>query len=79
MPTLNDRVKIDRIAWSDAFNGQDKDYDRRGVVVCVSDGVGWWREAMLSMREGEVRRIILPDGRSNFPYRLLRLISIEED
>ncbi|CEM38830.1 unnamed protein product [Vitrella brassicaformis CCMP3155] len=75
VPTLNDRVKFDWIAWRDAFDGQNKAFDDRGWVIRVSDWAEWFREAMLSMREGEVRRIRLPDV--DIRYRQLRLISIE--
>ncbi|CEM38800.1 unnamed protein product [Vitrella brassicaformis CCMP3155] len=75
VPTINDRVKFDRAEWRDAFDGQNKAYDYRGAVYRVSDLYGWLRELFLSMREGEVRHIKVPDGPE--PYRELRLISIE--
>mmetsp|Transcript_27443 Transcript_27443/g.78990 ORF Transcript_27443/g.78990 Transcript_27443/m.78990 type:complete len:94 (+) Transcript_27443:492-773(+) len=75
--TLNDRVKFDGIAWGDAFDGQDKRIDRRGEVCCVTDTVGWLREAVLSMRGEEVRRVMLPPG-WYAPYRQLHLVSILE-
>mmetsp|Transcript_27442 Transcript_27442/g.78982 ORF Transcript_27442/g.78982 Transcript_27442/m.78982 type:complete len:95 (+) Transcript_27442:492-776(+) len=76
--TLNDRVKFDGIAWGDAFDGQDKRIDRRGEVCCVTDTVGWLREAVLSMREGEMRRIVLTDDRYVGRYVQLHLVSIIE-
>ncbi|CEM38729.1 unnamed protein product [Vitrella brassicaformis CCMP3155] len=76
VPTLNDRIKHDEIGWSDGFNGRDKSYDFHGVVTRVSDERDWWREAVLSMREGETRQIIEPAG-SYSPYVQLRLVSIE--
>jgi len=77
VPTLNDRVKYDCIAWRDAFDGQDKFYDLRGAVRCVSDFLtGVVREAVLSMREGEVRQIITSTGYAD-RYHQLHLVSIE--
>jgi len=75
VPTLNDTVKFYEIWWRDRFDGRDKRYDLRGAVYRVSDLYGWLRELFLSMREGEVRHIKVPDGPE--PYRELRLISIE--
>jgi len=73
VPTANDRVKVDTIAWRDAFDGRDKAYDVRGWVRRVSDfGYELLREAVLSMREGETRQIIAGPR-----YIQLRLISIE--
>ena len=76
VPTVSDCVKVDHIGWDDAFDGQVKCYDYRGVVNLVSDLFEWYREAMLSMREGEVRQIRLPPG-YGAPYLQLRLVSIE--
>ncbi|CEM38756.1 unnamed protein product [Vitrella brassicaformis CCMP3155] len=76
VPTLNDSVRYDWIAWCDAFDGQRRVYDRRGWVYRVSDMGGWLREAVLSMRVGEVRQIKLPDDYID-RYAQLRLISIE--
>ncbi|CEM38824.1 unnamed protein product [Vitrella brassicaformis CCMP3155] len=75
VPSLNDTVKYDWIEWRDAFDGRDKVFDRRGEVYRVSVYSGWFREALLEMREGEVRQIKVPYGRG--PYRQLRLVSIE--
>ncbi|CEM38786.1 unnamed protein product [Vitrella brassicaformis CCMP3155] len=80
-PTLNDTVEYDYIGWYDAFDGRDKACDRRGLVIRVSDRGALFREAMLPMREGEVRQIILPiesDGPRyrTTRYRQLRLIRI---
>mmetsp|Transcript_27438 Transcript_27438/g.78968 ORF Transcript_27438/g.78968 Transcript_27438/m.78968 type:complete len:151 (+) Transcript_27438:243-695(+) len=74
VPTLNDRVKYDRIWWGDAFDGRDKVYDDRGRVWRVYDRYYWLNEALLEMRVGEVRQITMPYGA---PYRQLRLVSIE--
>jgi len=76
VPTRNDAVKIDEIWCRDAFDGQDKFIDRRGYVSPVGARDGWARAAVLSMREGEVRQIILPPGYSA-PFYQMRLISIE--
>jgi len=75
VPTLNDTVKFYEIWWRDRFDGRDKRYDLRGAVYRVSDLYGWEREALLSMREGEVRQIIPPPGFVR--YVELRLVSIE--
>jgi len=75
VPTLNDRIKHDQSTWRDGFEGQDKAYAERGEEWRVSDRSGWLREAWLSMREGEVRQIILPYD-SYGTYNQLRLISI---
>ncbi|CEM38822.1 unnamed protein product [Vitrella brassicaformis CCMP3155] len=72
--TLN-LLKFDRIGWSDAFDGQSKAYDLLGVVRRVSGRAGWLDEALLSMKEGEVRNVTVPDEYA--PYVELRLISIE--
>ncbi|CEM05790.1 unnamed protein product [Vitrella brassicaformis CCMP3155] len=77
VPTLNDRVKTDTIAWSDGFDGRKKAFDYRGEVRRVSDLAEWWRKAVLPMREGEVRQIKLPRGYPYPRYVELRLISIE--
>ena len=90
MPTLNDRIKFDQVCWLDAFDGQNKVYDLRGVVCPLSDWVtdcvrdipednprvDYRRETLLSMRVGEVRRIKLPADQY-VPYYQLRLVSIE--
>jgi len=81
VPTVNDQyVEYDWLSWRDAFDGQDIIDDARGVVECVSDlnvsyRCQWLSEALLSMREGEVRQIRQP----GFPpaYVQLRLVSIE--
>mmetsp|Transcript_17933 Transcript_17933/g.43124 ORF Transcript_17933/g.43124 Transcript_17933/m.43124 type:complete len:119 (-) Transcript_17933:525-881(-) len=75
-PTLNDTVKIDWVVWCDAFVGQDTALDFLGAVFSVSDLNEWEREALMSMREGEVRQIKVPDLYDP-PYVQLRLISIE--
>ncbi|CEM38829.1 unnamed protein product [Vitrella brassicaformis CCMP3155] len=75
-PTRDDRVRFDEIGWRDAFDGRVKAYDDRGLVKRVSDLRGWLIEALLSMKEGEIRRITVPNG-YYAPYRQLRLISIE--
>ncbi|CEM05786.1 unnamed protein product [Vitrella brassicaformis CCMP3155] len=77
-PTANDRVKYDVIEWRDGFDGQFIYYDHRGVVARVSDERDWWREAVLSMREGEIRQIKVPDGYRGW-YRQLRLIGIMDE
>ncbi|CEM38759.1 unnamed protein product [Vitrella brassicaformis CCMP3155] len=74
VPGANQTVKYDEIWWSDGFDGNDKAYDERGKVLRVSDWNGWWREAVLSMRIGEVRQIILPGASAR--YVQLRLVSI---
>jgi len=74
-PTDTDRIKYDRIGWRDAFDGRDKVCEDRGAVWRVSS-TGWWlREAMLSMREGEVRQIIVPAiyAVCYFQLRLIRI------
>jgi len=76
VPTADQRVKFDEIGFTDAFDGQNKVSDYREWVIRVFDGIEWFREAVLSMREGEVREIITPIG-SAPTYRQLRLISIE--
>ena len=75
VPTLNDRVKFDYISWSDAFDGQNKAYDYRGLRDRVSDWADWLSEALLSMKVGEVRQIKL--SATYVYYVQLRLISIE--
>ncbi|CEM38766.1 unnamed protein product [Vitrella brassicaformis CCMP3155] len=75
VPTPEDPVKVDLISWFDAFDGREKWADIRGEVYRVSDLYECEREAVLSMREGEVRQIIAPGGYG--PYIELRLISIE--
>ena len=77
VPTLLDTVKIDRIQWRDAFDGQDKACDFRGLVESVSGRGQWKRDALLSMKEGEIRRITAPN-RYPARYRQLHLISIEQ-
>ncbi|CEM38754.1 unnamed protein product [Vitrella brassicaformis CCMP3155] len=79
VPTLNDRVKVDDIWWRDAFDSQNNAFfDRRGKVWLASDWVGCLREAMLSMREGETRQVIIPADDRYYPrYVQLRLVSIE--
>ncbi|CEM05759.1 unnamed protein product [Vitrella brassicaformis CCMP3155] len=76
VPTANDRVKAEWDVWRDRSDGQDKAYDFRGLVCPVSRLNEWRREAVLSMREGEVRQIIEPDGFFG-RYVELRLVSIE--
>ena len=76
VPAANHRVKFDWTGWDDAFDGQSKACDVRGEVCRVSDGVEWWREALLSMRVEETRQIKVPDLYDP-PYAQLRLISIE--
>ncbi|CEM38818.1 unnamed protein product [Vitrella brassicaformis CCMP3155] len=76
VPTLFDTVKIDRIAWDDGFDGQRKACDVHGEVIRVSGRGEWKREALLAMREGEIRRITAPP-RYPARFRQLRLISIE--
>ncbi|CEM32330.1 unnamed protein product [Vitrella brassicaformis CCMP3155] len=77
VPTANDRIKYDYIAWRDGFDGREKSIDSRGRVGRVSDAAEWWREAMLSMREGETRQTIRPAKYHYGRYVELRLISIE--
>jgi len=77
VPTLNRRVKFDYVGWYDAFNGRDKCFGRAGWVSRVSDWGGWFREALLSMRVGEVRRIIAP-AEFSAPYTQVPLVSILE-
>ncbi|CEM38803.1 unnamed protein product [Vitrella brassicaformis CCMP3155] len=76
VPKATDRVKFDHVGWADAFDGQDKVIDKRGAVSSVSDRGEWLREALLSMRVGEVRRIITPPGWL-VRYVEVRLVSIE--
>ncbi|CEM32327.1 unnamed protein product [Vitrella brassicaformis CCMP3155] len=78
VPTANDTVKFDEIGWFDDFHGQEKAFDDRGFEWRVSDLADWWREAILSMREGEVRQIIRP-ARYSVRYLQLRLIGIIND
>jgi len=73
-PAPCDRVTVDLIGWGDGFGGQRKAYDFHGLVARVSDRLEWEREALLSMREGETRQIVLPPG--SVRYVQLRLISI---
>jgi len=77
VPTNYNRVKTDEIRWFDGFDGRDKRYDHPGEVSRVSLMYEWEREAVVSMRDGEVRQIILPDSRFGAPYVELRLVSIE--
>ncbi|CEM29355.1 unnamed protein product [Vitrella brassicaformis CCMP3155] len=76
VPTLDDTVKVDIIEWRDAFDGRDKVIDSRGLVYRASAQREWFREALLSMRTGEVRQIKVPYV--SYPrYFRLRLVSIE--
>ncbi|CEM38840.1 unnamed protein product [Vitrella brassicaformis CCMP3155] len=70
-PTLNDTVRYDIASWRDGFD-TDTDFEQRGVVRRVTDMGEWLRERIMAMREGETRRIILPEK----GYVELRLASI---
>ena len=79
VPKDNDTVKVDIFAWRyafDAFDSQNMSSDLPEEVCRVADWDEWYREAFLSMRVGEVRRIKLPDGVPFGPYIQLRLVSI---
>jgi len=76
VPTANDRVKLDVTWWYDAFDGRDKRDDYRDVDRVSNLPFAWERGALLEMREGETRQIILPP-RYYGRYSQLRLISIE--
>jgi len=57
---LNQTVKIDYTVWYDYFEG-NKMVHKKGWSVVVSDlYFPWEREAVLSMRVGEIRRMIVP-------------------
>ncbi|CEM33713.1 unnamed protein product [Vitrella brassicaformis CCMP3155] len=57
--TEDHTVKLDIFYFLDGF-GKDKAVrEQRGVACRVGDRTGWLREAVLSMRVGEVRQIVL--------------------
>ncbi|CEM05778.1 unnamed protein product [Vitrella brassicaformis CCMP3155] len=77
VPTLNDTVKYDWISWSNGFDTNDDFYKVYGLEYRLSDfGNGWLREGLLSMREGEVRQIILSDNKRIEGYEQLQLVCI---
>ncbi|CEM02272.1 unnamed protein product [Vitrella brassicaformis CCMP3155] len=56
-PTAFERVTYDDIAWTDRFEGNRIAWRNSGAECRVSDWSEWMREALLEMREGEVRRV----------------------
>jgi len=75
VPTLDQRVKYDFAIVEDEsaqFDGGDEADELNGAVIRLSAVRDWFDEALLSMRDGEVRHIIDPHG----GYVQLRLIGI---
>ncbi|CEL94691.1 unnamed protein product [Vitrella brassicaformis CCMP3155] len=59
-PQHHHRVKYD-FKSLDAFGGKLKQPELKGVVAAISEVHSKWRrEALLSMRVGEIRRLIVP-------------------
>ncbi|CEM38774.1 unnamed protein product [Vitrella brassicaformis CCMP3155] len=71
VPTLNSTVKLGLTVWRDAFDGNDTFFDAREweSSVLVDD-------ELLSMREGEMRRAVLPADDHEGAFGECRLVSV---
>ncbi|CEM35091.1 unnamed protein product [Vitrella brassicaformis CCMP3155] len=81
-PTLNQTVRIDNLVWQgdgEGFNDRSRPRYRE-VDERIDDSMPEWRrEALLSMKVGEVRRLIVPatveDGRRRHELRLWAIVN----
>mmetsp|Transcript_44243 Transcript_44243/g.125158 ORF Transcript_44243/g.125158 Transcript_44243/m.125158 type:complete len:454 (-) Transcript_44243:460-1821(-) len=78
-PTLEQIAITDRVTWRDGFEGNVKDTECRKHMARVSQpGLGYLRDALLSMREGEVRRFICQEDGDVY-YDEVSLLQVADD
>ncbi|CEL94699.1 unnamed protein product [Vitrella brassicaformis CCMP3155] len=85
-PRTHHRVEFNHTSWKDGFEGQHVLQHQTNIVHAFPGMYEWAAEAVLSMRAGEVRRLIVPEelwspsssfakGKAYAEIQLLRVVS----